>query len=557
MRMLQQLVLASALTTMLPCPSLAQGTSDSPAVRARDVEIGAHCNRGNIEKTVEIGLGVIKACYEEALDRKPGLAGRVRVQWGVDSRGRPKAVQMLLNTTEDEQVGGCIEEVVGGITYEPPPGRMCVVRWEFVLGNAQDGANTSAKPSPTKPLQDETIDKRRRKAVDDFNRLTGTEHSYEEMATFTTEGLEQHNKALASWQKRTSRFDNPPKRCSQLIAWVCESQTLLATLNGTPSPAKCREKTKKLVQPFRNQLKDSHCQRVFELAKKADANAGGGKHKLGLAFAALLVDFFEKLVEAARAEEEAARAEATREGGANFDAAAEDDCVLLSKMCDGYSQRFSELQRRIARVGLTNVSESDRLEMGQLAMTVELCRMLVGTVNSISYYAGRTSSDCIVACRDGLRTLKDAEGAIYGGGAPEASTSTRDSRVTGAGTDLAKSVQPAPDPSPPAKRRDPRARPGLRSQSRHRIDRDATFKRNVAVVYPEEAKAMEIQGRVYLTVSVDPEGKVADVELKKGLHPVLDAAAIEAAWQMEFEPALREGTPVSTKLTVPFLFSLE
>jgi len=58
-------------------------------------------------------------------------------------------------------------------------------------------------------------------------------------------------------------------------------------------------------------------------------------------------------------------------------------------------------------------------------------------------------------------------------------------------------------------------------------------------------------------VTVDKAGKVADVRLKKGLHPVLDKTAIEAAWKLEFEAAMKEGKPVGVKITVPFLFILE
>ncbi len=107
-----------------------------------------------------------------------------------------------------------------------------------------------------------------------------------------------------------------------------------------------------------------------------------------------------------------------------------------------------------------------------------------------------------------------------------------------------------------ARKKDPRARK-VKTISKHRVTRDAQFKKKVEVKYPEEVKALEIQGRVYLLVTVDKEGKVADVQLKKGLHPILDKAAIEAAWQLEFEPAMQEGEPVGVKITVPFLFVLE
>ena len=109
---------------------------------------------------------------------------------------------------------------------------------------------------------------------------------------------------------------------------------------------------------------------------------------------------------------------------------------------------------------------------------------------------------------------------------------------------------------PARARKDPRARK-VKTTSKHRVTRAAKMLKPPKVTYPEEIKALEIQGRVYLQVTVDLEGKVANVVLKKGLHPVLDAKALEAAWKLEFEPAMKDGEPVGVKITVPFLFVLE
>ncbi len=106
------------------------------------------------------------------------------------------------------------------------------------------------------------------------------------------------------------------------------------------------------------------------------------------------------------------------------------------------------------------------------------------------------------------------------------------------------------------KKKDPRTRK-VATTSKHRVTRDAKMKKVVAPKYPDEIRALEIQGRVYVLVTVDKEGKVAGVTLKKGLHPALDKVAVETAWELEFEPALQEGEPVGVKITVPFLFVLE
>jgi TonB family protein len=87
----------------------------------------------------------------------------------------------------------------------------------------------------------------------------------------------------------------------------------------------------------------------------------------------------------------------------------------------------------------------------------------------------------------------------------------------------------------------------------HSVSTPAKVKKQVKVEYPEEVKALEKQGRVHLELVVDKEGKVADVTLTKGLHPVLDKVAMDAARQLEFFPATKDGRPVP--VTIPYVFT--
>ena len=79
----------------------------------------------------------------------------------------------------------------------------------------------------------------------------------------------------------------------------------------------------------------------------------------------------------------------------------------------------------------------------------------------------------------------------------------------------------------------------------------------VEPVYPADAREKNIKGSVVLTMVVDREGKPQDIKIWSSLHPSMDRAAIEAARQMRFEPALKDGQPVSETLLVEFYFSLQ
>jgi TonB family protein len=74
-------------------------------------------------------------------------------------------------------------------------------------------------------------------------------------------------------------------------------------------------------------------------------------------------------------------------------------------------------------------------------------------------------------------------------------------------------------------------------------------------VYPAEALAQGLRGIVILDLLIDVQGHVASVAVIRSI-PGLDAAAIAAARQWEYEPVRVAGKPVSLKHTVPITFTL-
>ncbi len=79
----------------------------------------------------------------------------------------------------------------------------------------------------------------------------------------------------------------------------------------------------------------------------------------------------------------------------------------------------------------------------------------------------------------------------------------------------------------------------------------------VVPVYPPEARAKKIQGRVVLMVVVDTSGKVEDdIQVVESI-PMLDQAAIDAVHQWTFTPARDDGgNPVRVSLQVRVPFTL-
>ena len=88
-------------------------------------------------------------------------------------------------------------------------------------------------------------------------------------------------------------------------------------------------------------------------------------------------------------------------------------------------------------------------------------------------------------------------------------------------------------------------------------DRKARVIYRVEPEYTPDAREKKIEGTVVLTLTIDHEGLPQNIQVKKSLYPSLDQSAIEAARKMRFEPAIKNGQPVSMFISVEFNFAIE
>jgi protein TonB len=73
--------------------------------------------------------------------------------------------------------------------------------------------------------------------------------------------------------------------------------------------------------------------------------------------------------------------------------------------------------------------------------------------------------------------------------------------------------------------------------------------------YTAAASAAAIEGKVRLSLTVDEQGNVIDVKVLQGLGYGLDEAALDAARQASFDPALACGKAVRATFTISMRFS--
>jgi protein TonB len=87
-------------------------------------------------------------------------------------------------------------------------------------------------------------------------------------------------------------------------------------------------------------------------------------------------------------------------------------------------------------------------------------------------------------------------------------------------------------------------------------EKEPTVVKRVEPKYPDLALRAGLEGNVIVKVWVDKEGKVHKVVLLKSDAPIFEDAAISAASQWVFTPAVMQKGPVSVWVSIPFRFRL-
>ncbi len=77
----------------------------------------------------------------------------------------------------------------------------------------------------------------------------------------------------------------------------------------------------------------------------------------------------------------------------------------------------------------------------------------------------------------------------------------------------------------------------------------------MSTTYPQIAKAAGVQGVVSVQILVDEGGRVVSAKAASG-HPLLQAAAVQAAYKARFTPTLLSGKPVKVTGSITYNFLL-
>ena len=79
-----------------------------------------------------------------------------------------------------------------------------------------------------------------------------------------------------------------------------------------------------------------------------------------------------------------------------------------------------------------------------------------------------------------------------------------------------------------------------------------------AVRYPRQALRNGVEGKVFVSFTVDPKGEVTDVKIVKGLGSGLDEETMRAIKTLpRFIPGKQNGREVSVSFTVPVTYRIQ
>lgn len=81
--------------------------------------------------------------------------------------------------------------------------------------------------------------------------------------------------------------------------------------------------------------------------------------------------------------------------------------------------------------------------------------------------------------------------------------------------------------------------------------------RAVPPVFPDNMRREGVSGVVTVSFTVDESGNVQEPEVQKASHDSFVQPALDAVRKWKFKPALRDGTPIAKKVTVPIQFNYE
>ncbi|MGA9523505.1 MAG: AgmX/PglI C-terminal domain-containing protein, partial [Myxococcaceae bacterium] len=102
---------------------------------ARRIAVQGTIDREAVAKTVNSHLQEVRACYERALLKEPGLAGKVVLEWNISTGGTVVSARTKSSTLRNGEVEGCILRSLKTWKFPPAKGGVVIVSYPFLFNS--------------------------------------------------------------------------------------------------------------------------------------------------------------------------------------------------------------------------------------------------------------------------------------------------------------------------------------------------------------------------------------------------------------------------------------
>ncbi len=102
---------------------------------ARRIAVQGTIDREAVAKTVNSHLQEVRGCYERALLKEPGLAGKVVLEWTISTGGTVVSAKTKSSTLRNGEVEGCILRNLKTWKFPPAKGGVVIVSYPFLFNS--------------------------------------------------------------------------------------------------------------------------------------------------------------------------------------------------------------------------------------------------------------------------------------------------------------------------------------------------------------------------------------------------------------------------------------
>jgi outer membrane biosynthesis protein TonB len=92
-------------------------------------------DREAVARVINSHLAEVHSCYERALIKDPGLAGKVVLEWTIGPGGRVTAAKTKSSTLRNASVESCILNSLKGWTFPSPQGGIVIITYPFMFNS--------------------------------------------------------------------------------------------------------------------------------------------------------------------------------------------------------------------------------------------------------------------------------------------------------------------------------------------------------------------------------------------------------------------------------------